>query len=380
MTDQNKTVFIIAGEPSGDSRGAELVQALKRENPGLQFEGLGGPKMEAAGAKLLFDLTSISALGLGDVLRQYFRIRKLFYDALRRALEIRPAAIILIDYPGFNLRFAKKIKKKFPVFYYVSPQIWAWGRRRIHTIKRVVNHMIVLFKFEETLYQEAGVPVTWVGHPVLDSVKMKASKPDLKKEFGFEENEKVIALLGGSRKPEVERILPIVLEAASRIQNQIGRASFLLAESPNVPTLTYDRIVKNFESKLRMKRVAGRMHDLLFASDCAIVTSGTATLETAMTLTPFVIIYKAAWSTYWIGRQLIRVPFLGIVNIIAGRKIISEYIQMDAKPEAISSEVCTILKDEYLRARIVRDLEEVKQNLGPAGASLRAARTIQSLI
>lgn len=370
------TFFLIAGEPSGDARGAELVLSLKEINPNLRFEGLGGPKMEAAGVRLLYDLTRISALGLGDVLRQYFQIRKIFYDALSHARNTKPACVILIDYPGFNLRFAKKIARAIPVFYYVSPQIWAWGARRIRTIKRVVDRMIVLFPFEESLYEEAGIPVTWVGHPIAETAAPKKTKEELLREFDLPQNQKVIAILPGSRASEVKRILPAVLKTAFLISKRIKNASFLISESPNVPAAIYDSIVQRANLPFPISKIRARMHDILNVSDFALVTSGTATLETAMFLVPFILLYKTAWSTYLIGKQLIRVPFLGIVNILAGKKVVSEYIQNDLRPDAMADEVCRILEDKTRSRAIIRELEEIKSKLGPPGAGDRAAATV----
>ncbi len=380
MPSNSATFFLIAGEPSGDSRGAELVHALKNENPNFQFIGLGGPKMEAEGVKLLFDMTSISALGFGDVLRQYFKIRGIFYNALKHVRQIKPDAIILIDYPGFNLRFAKKINRRIPIFYYVSPQIWAWGMRRIHTIRRVVSHMLVFFQFEEALYKKAGVPVTWVGHPLLDSVKPSKSKPELKKEFGIEENKTVISLLPGSRETEVKRILPVMLESADLIKKEIPNVIFLVSESGNVSEKVYHFPLNSYSGKITVKKIGNRMYDLLAISDFALVTSGTATLETTILQIPYVLLYKTARSTYAIGKQLVRVSFLGIANIIAGRKMIPEFIQHEANPQKIAAEVISILKDSGRKLKMLADLKEVKQKLGPASASARAAKRITALL
>ena len=371
-----KTIFLIAGEASGDSRGAELVQALEKENPTLAFEGLGGPKMQAAGVKLLYDLTSLAALGFGDVLRQYFQIRKIFYEALHHVQSLKPAAIVFIDYPGFNLRFAKKIQKKFPVFYYVSPQVWAWGGRRINTIRHVVDHMIVLFQFEESLYKSAGIPVTWVGHPLVETCRASKSKSELKQEFGIPDNKRTIALLPGSRESEVKRILPVILESARLIQNQIKNVCFLLSETSHVSKNLYNLILQPLQGKVEMKQVADRMRDLLEISDSAIVTSGTATLETALAQIPFTILYKTAWSTYEIGKRVIRIPYIGMVNVIAGRKIVQEFIQNDADPKKIASEILRIMNDTSYYSQMTSQLKTVKEKLGPPGASTRAAKAI----
>ena len=202
-------IFIIACEASGDQHGADLIRSLKKLDPTLEFEGLGGLEMQKAGAFLLEDMTQISVLGLGDVLRKYFRFRKIFYRALKEVKTTKPDLLILIDSPAFNLRFAKKISRKIPVIYYISPQIWAWGWRRIHTIRKVVDHMIVILPFEEEIYRNEKIPCTFVGHPLLDQVKSSKSRPELRSEFGLNPAEKMIALLPGSREPEVRRILPI---------------------------------------------------------------------------------------------------------------------------------------------------------------------------
>lgn len=376
-----KTIFLIAGEESGDSRGAELIYALKKENPALQFEALGGPKMKAAGAKLFFDLTSLAVLGFGDVLRQYFKIRKIFYNTLRYIEELKPAAIILIDYPGFNVRFAKKINKKFPVFYYVSPQIWAWAGHRIHTIKRVVSHMLVLFQFEEKLYRDAGVPVTWVGHPLVHKFETLEFAKNLKQELNILENTPVVALLPGSRESEVKRILPVILESASLIQKQIPNVHFILSETSQVPRALYDSILDTFQkNNLVIKRVSNQMYDILKTSDTALVASGTATLETAMMEVPFLILYKTAWSTYEIGKRVITLPYIGMPNVIAGKKIIPEFIQHDAEPTKIANETFRLLQDTDYRNHIVKELKAVKAKLGPTGASERTAKTINSLL
>lgn len=374
---ESKTIFLIAGEPSGDSRGAELVRALKKQDPTLKFEGLGGKLMQAEGVKLFDDLCALAAIGFGDVLAKYFKIRKIFYATLHYVLKLKPDCLILIDYPGFNLRFAKQINRRIKTFYYVSPQLWAWAKHRIHLIKKVIDHMLVLFHFEEKMYQDAGILVTWVGHPLAELPAVTKSKEELRKEFGVQNSEKVVALLPGSRKAEIERILPIILESAQTISERIQSVAFLLPESENVSRKIYDSILRRYEPKLMIKRVRGEsVQNMLGASDAAIVTSGTATLETALTLTPFVILYKTHWTTYWLGRMLIQIPYIGLVNIVAGKKIIQEFIQQDAQPDLISEAVLNLIANQEARQKVIRDLEEVKSSIGPAGASERAARAI----
>jgi len=371
------TIFLIAGEPSGDERGAELVRALKKQDPALKFEGLGGKLMQAEGVKLFDDLCALAAIGFGDVLVKYFKIRKIFYATLHYVLNLKPDCLILIDYPGFNLRFAKQINRRIKTFYYVSPQLWAWASHRIHLIKQVIDRMLVLFHFEEKMYQDAGIPVTWVGHPLAELPPMTKTKEELRKKFAVQHSEKIVALLPGSRKKEIERILPVILESAKIIAQKVNSVSFILPESDNVPRELYDSIVKPYNSMLNIKSVRGEsIREVLGASDAAIVTSGTATLETALTLTPFVILYKTHWTTYLLGRMLIQIPYIGLVNVVAGKKIIQEFIQQDAKPEVISKEVLELIENQGTRSKVIHNLEAIQNNIGSAGAADRAAQAI----
>jgi len=373
-----KRIFLIAGEQSGDLHGALLVKALKKENPGLSFYGLGGKAMENAGVKILYDLPSIAALGLGDVLRQYFRFRKVFYEALRNIFsEIKPDLIILIDYPGFNIRFAKKVRKRIPVVYYISPQVWAWGKRRIGTIAKFVNKMLVFLPFEPDVYRGSGLDCEFIGHPLIDLVKATRSPKELRAAWEIE-GKKVIALLPGSRIHEVQRILPVMLKSARLISEALPDAVFLLAESRALAPGIYDEILK--EAPLAPKRLRDDSYNILSVCDFALVTSGTATLETTISLRPFVILYKAEALTYFLGKNLVRLPYIGLTNVIAGRKIVQEFIQHEARPEAIAKTAIRYLTDMELRDNLMRELEKVRQSLGKPGAVERAARTILNFL
>ena len=370
-----KKIFIIACEPSGDSHGAHLVEALKKIAPGIEFTGLGGPQMAQAGVRLLEDMTKISALGLGDVLRLYFTYRKIFYRALGEVEKIKPDALILIDSPAFNLRFAKKIKKRFPVIYYISPQIWAWGGRRIHTIKKTISKMLVILPFEKEMYDKAGVPCEFVGHPLLDSMEVGADRSRLRAGLGIQAHERAIGILPGSREKEVKRILPLMLESAMALKKKMPETVFFLTPSPNVSRNVYDGIVRKF-SGFEVRYSEKFMHDTVAAMDFAFVTSGTATLETALLGTPFFLFYKASWTTYVLGRQLIRVPFLGLVNLLAGKRVVPEFIQTDIHPETIAHEAEVLLKNTELYEGMRHEFQHVREILGSSGASLRAAKAV----
>lgn len=383
-----KKIFIIACEPSGDSHGAHLVEELKKLSPGIEFTGLGGPKMAAAGVRLLEDMTKISALGLGDVLRLYFTYRKIFYRALREVAMFKPDAIVGIDSPAFNLRFAKKIKKRFPFIYYIAPQIWAWGGRRIHTIKKTVSKMLVILPFEKEIYDKAGVPCEFVGHPLLDSLETGKARTALRAGLGIQSDERAVGILPGSRENEVKRILPLMLESARLLKKKMPETVFFLAPSPNVSRGVYDEILRIEKGTgsaetvpfLDIRYSEKSMHDTVSAMDFAFVTSGTATLETALLGTPFFLFYKASWTTYVLGRQLIRVKFLGLVNLLAGKSVVPEFIQNDIHPETIANEAEVLLKNAELYEGMKQEFQNVRKLLGSSGASLRAAQAVLNVM
>ncbi len=371
-------IFIIACEPSADAHGAHLVSELKKRRPDFEFSGLGGPAMAAEGVGLLEDMTRISALGLGDVLRKYFVYRGIFYRALAEVEKMKPDAIVVLDSPAFNLRFAKKIRKRFPFIYYISPQIWAWGGRRIHTIKRTVSHMITILPFEEELYRKAGVPCTFVGHPLLDQIPARYDRPALRAKLGLNDSTRAVGLLAGSREKEVVRILPPMLESARLLGKMLPGVRFFVTPSPNVPLELYERILKDSGADAKITDMPAR--ELVAAVDFALIASGTATLEAALIGTPFFLMYKASWSTYLLGRQLIRVKFLGLANLLAGKRVVPEFIQGDIHPQTIAHEAKVLLENPDLYAEMKREFAAVKDQLGQPGASGRAAETILRIL
>ncbi len=376
-----KKIFLIACEASGDSHTAHLVEELKKLAPHTEFRGLGGPRMAAAGVSLLQDMTNISALGLGDVIRQYLTYRKIFYGALNDVKRWQPDVIVLVDSPAFNLRFAKKLKNlktAFPVVYYISPQIWAWGGRRIHTIKKTISKMLCILPFEISLYQKAGVPCEFVGHPLLDQVKIAQSQKELRKKFELPKDKKIIGLLPGSRESEVKRILPIMLKTASCLQQEIPDLVFLLAQSPNIKNELFDWILESHPVKVR--RFDQNFYEHIACMDFALVTSGTATLETALVGTPFFLLYKTSGSTYFLGKYLIRVPYLGIVNLLAEKKVVPEFIQQDAHPETIAHEAKVLLENQDISQEMKEEFLKVREKLGSQGASRKAAQAVLKIL
>ena len=332
--------------------------------------------MARKGMELIYDLTKEAALGLGDVLKKYFTFRSIFYRALKEVKAFQPDVIILVDYPGFNLRFAKKINKRFPIIYYISPQIWAWAEHRIHIIQKEVDHMIVFFDFERELYERAKIPVTWIGHPLVDLAKPSKKRDELRKDWTNGTDTKLVGLLPGSRETEVKRILPEMLKAADLIYKQDPSLKFLLSQSPTLPSLLYEQIIKKSNITFDLKMAANRSFDVMHASDFSMVSSGTATLEAALAGQPFIILYKTARSTFFLGRKLIRIPYIGLANVVAGKKIVPEFLQDEIHPETIAQEAVYLLHHDDLKEKMISDLKEVQTKLGAPGAFTRAADAV----
>lgn len=371
--------FLIACEPSGDAHGAELIREIKKLEPNAACRGLGGPKMAGAGMELLHDMTTFSALGFGDVVRQYFKYRRIFYQALRNLNQNRPDALILIDSPAFNLRFAKKIKKRIPTFYYISPQIWAWGMRRIHTIKKTVSKMIAILPFEKALYDKYGVPCEFVGHPLLDQVKISKPHLALREEFGIRAGSKAIGIFAGSRASEVRRNLPLMLETAALIQKGLPDCEFFLSESANVDSSIYEEIIRPYAA-LSLPRFRSRFYDRLASLDFALITSGTTTTEAAIMGVPYILVYRASQTTHILGKFLIRVRYLALINIMADKEIVPEYIQKNFIPENIAEKVKGLLTHPELTQKMRREMLDAIMMLGEKGASGRAAAAIFSFL
>jgi len=370
-----KRIMIIAGESSGDFHSASLIQALKRMDPDLEISGIGGERMRQAGAKIYFDISELSIIGFTGVLANLKKIKQAFHTLLDAIDAQPPDVCVLVDYPGFNLKLAPELKKRgIPVIYYISPQIWAWWKGRIHTIKRFVDKMIVVFKFEEALYKESGVEVSFVGHPLLDSIHPQTSREDFLNKLGLSCQKQTIGLVPGSRKVEVERILPILLESAKVIRQKAPETQFILLKAPGVAGEIFQTKIKTFDLKLAL--CENQTYEFLQSCDFALVASGTATLEAAIMQTPMAIVYKVSFLNWLIARLLIKVPFIGLVNVVAGKKLVPEFIQFKAKPKSIAECALEILGDQEKLLKIKTELKKIRVNLGSPGASQRAAQII----
>ena len=369
-----KKLFIIAGEPSADLHGSRLIKAILDKSPDTKFIGMGGELMRRAGCELFYDIKNISVVGFTEAIKKLPLYKKIFKELSEKLVLEKPNAVILIDYPGFNLNFAKEAKKRnIPVIYYISPQIWAWNKGRIKTIKNVVDKMLVLFEFEKDLYKQHGIDVVFVGHPLIESVKTSMSKEQTIKILKLDPAKKTIALLPGSRETEVKKVLPIMLKTAE-ILGTSQQFQFILIKSPIVDKPVYDKLMKN--TPLWIKIVDENRHDAVNMSDFALVASGTATLETAILGVPMALVYKVSFLTYLLAKMLIKIPYIGLVNVVAGSKVIPEFVQFSATPKKIAAECQNILQSPAKLSQIKLDLARVKASLGSPGASAAAAQEI----
>jgi len=374
-----KKILIVAGEASGDLHGSRVAEALQRLDPKVQVWAMGGDHLRRAGAKVLIDSSRLAVVGITEVLG---RIRGLFqaYRKLRGIIQKKEVTlVILIDFPDFNLRLARVAKETgVPVLYYISPQVWAWRSGRVLKMARWVEKMAVIFPFEVPIYQQAGLEAEFVGHPlldILDNSSDKCSGDVLKEKWG---GDPLITLLPGSREREVKSLLPEMLRAAEIISGQKQGAKFILAVAPTLKREEVEKWVKSPLPSLLL--VEGKTYEAIMAADLVIVASGTATLETAILGKPMVIAYQVSPLSYWVGRFMIKVPWIGLVNIVAGKSLVPELIQGEVRGERIAAEAMRILEDEAYRAEMVAGLKEVQAKLGTPGAAERVARVALEMI
>ncbi|MEW6264683.1 MAG: lipid-A-disaccharide synthase [Thermodesulfobacteriota bacterium] len=368
-------VMIVAGEASGDLHGANLVAAAKNLAPDLEFFGMGGERLKAAGVELLFDLEHMSLMGLVEVMSGLGRAWTIL-RALRGALkERRPEAVILIDYPDFNFMLARTAHKEgVPVFYYICPQIWAWRSGRIKLMADLVDRRIVVFPFEVEFYRNHGLEADFVGHPLLDIMPSPRPKAEVKAELGFDPGRELLLLMPGSRKKLVKVLLPTMLEVARRLRERRPSLALVLARADTLPEGYLESCLDHGPEDIRV--LAGRTHALQNAADAALVASGTSTLETALMLTPMVVIYRVSFVSYWLGRLMIRTDHVAAANLIAQERVVPELLQGDASPERITAELTKIFDQPDLRAGMVSNLARVRERLGRPGASRRAAELL----
>ena len=371
-----KNALIVAGETSGDIHASNLIKNLKALSPNLHFYGIGGKRMEEAGVELVERMEHLSIIGILEVLFKLRHIHLAYKKIMEKARKTPPDIVILIDYPGFNLTLAKALDKMgHRIIYYITPQVWAWGKSRIKTIKKCIDKALVIFKFEEDLFKKHGVEAVFVGHPLLDR-KLPSEKPD-KKAAGLDPEKTTVALLPGSRESEVSNTLRLMLKSADLMLKE-KPLQFILLKSSGVKDTTYDEILKN--TKLPIASLKDDSYGCLSLSDFVFTSSGTATLESAIMERPMLITYRTSFLTSILFKFFADTRFIGLVNIIAKREIVPEVLQYDANPKNLSSAILSILSSDEKQKRQITALREVKATLGTPGASLRAAHIINAYL
>jgi lipid-A-disaccharide synthase len=367
-------ILIVTGEASGDLHGANLAKALKARDPHVSLAGIGGAAMKASGVQLVQAIGRFDVIGMiGPLALVSLLYRFLF---MRRLFRSEPwDAVVFIDHPGLNLRYAYFAKAAgLRVFYYVAPQIWAWRPERMYWIKRRVDHVLVILPFEKALYDEAGVPCTFVGHPILDAVAPQYDRVSLRERFGLPLEGRVIALLPGSRRREIQMLLPILLEAAERLVSRNPETKFILAQASTIQDNLLQLILR--ESKVPVTVVKEQASEVLAVADLALVASGTATLQAAVVGTPLVLCYRTSAWEFWIASFFIRVKWIGLVNLVAGRPVVPELVQRDATGQRLFEEASRILDDRSVYDEMKHSLATVRASLGEPGASIRAAEMV----
>ncbi|MEI6124922.1 MAG: lipid-A-disaccharide synthase [Pseudomonadota bacterium] len=379
MEIKQKKILIVTGEASGDHHGALVVKALKHISPDIQVAGIGGEELEKAGMELLYHSRNLSVVGFSEVLSRASHILTAYRVLKKEILTRRPDLVMFIDYPEFNLLIAAIAKKHHvPVLYYISPQIWAWRQGRAKKIARLVTKMAVIFPFEVPFYQKFGLDVSFVGHPLLDQEINVMPRSAALKTFNFTDDGPIIGLLPGSRPSEIVRLLDPMLGAAEIIKKNFPSVQFILPLAQGISQDFVQRLIH--QKKIQITMVTNSFYAALDTCDLVLVASGTATLQTALMGKPMIILYKVALLTYVIGRVLIRIPWIGLANIVAGKKVVPELIQDDITAEKIAGEACALLKDPERMQRIKTELSTIKKTLGEKGASTRVAQMIDEMI
>ena len=363
----------MAGEASADLHGSNLVKAMVRSNPGIVFQGIGGQRLEQAGVKNLFSSSDMAVVGLTEVIGKLYTIVK----ALRKLKSIlkndRPDLLILIDYPDFNINIAKTAKRfQIPVLYYISPQVWAWRRGRIRKLSQRIDRMAVILPFEKEFFKKNGMEVDYVGHPLLDAYPEELDKVKAKVQLGVKDDYPVVGLLPGSREQEIRNLLPVMIKSAEILRSSYPDIQCLL---PLARTIEPEFIKTFIDNSVVPIRVIERdIHHVLGACDVALVASGTVTLETAIIGIPMVIVYRVSPISFRVGRMVVKVPYIGLVNLVAEEKVVPELIQDEVTPDRLAREALTILEHEDVRANMIMKLEYIKKSLGLGGASDRTAK------
>jgi lipid-A-disaccharide synthase len=373
---KHKKIMIIAGEASGDLHASNLVQETRKILPGVRFMGVGGSRMREVGVDVIFENEEIAVTGFSEVLSKALKIIKAYHHVKDTFQSFSADRLILLDFPDFNLRVARAARNRgIPVLYYISPQVWAWRKGRIRQIQSLVEKIMVILPFEASLYGEKGI---FVGHPLLDVVRPCLSPQEVLEKYSLKSGAPLVALLPGSRKNEVQQLLPVLMDAAHLIQEKIPDIQYILPLAPTISEEVVRPMLQN--AKVPVHLIKDRTYDVLSLANFAIVASGTATLETAILGIPMLIVYKISRLSYFLAKRLIRVPHIGLINMVAGEEIVPELIQEKVTPGRVMEEALGFLQNRDRSEQVSEKLKAAVTKLGDPGASARAARVVQQCV
>ena len=387
----NHELLIITGEDSGDLYGGNLAREIKKLSPDINISGVGGRQMRSAGVDIFCDVSDISVVGFWEVIEKLGLIRRLYKQVVERLDSGNVKGIVLIDYPSFNLKIAEAAKKRgIPVFYYISPQVWAWRKRRVKTIKKYVDKMMVILPFEKEFYQREGVDVEFVGHPLLEVIASNSeaisssNKKEICQDLGVDDKKLIIGILPGSRKKEIAYMLPEILKASSLIKEKYPSVQFLLPLAQSVEEDYLKDFITNAchsersEESLHsyIKLVKGKNYDVMKVSDLLITKSGTSTLEAAIIGTPMIIVYKTSITSYYLAKALVNVTYAGLPNLLAGKEVAPELLQHKMNAKSIAEKATYFLQKKDRLEQMKEELKNIKYSLGEQGASKRTAKVI----
>jgi len=377
---KSKHIMVLTGEPSGDLHAGHLVEKIKLLNPCIYFSGIGGSCLENQGVNLFYHIEKLSAMGLTEVIMQFAQIKKAFDLFKERLNADLPDLIIIVDYPGFNLKAAQYVKDHYQVkiLYYITPKVWAWNKSRLKKIKKYVDHAALIFPFEEKMYKKAGIPSTYVGNPLMDEYPEILSKPYLRTNSLYLEHEPItIGLLPGSRKTEIKNLLEVMIQSAVLIHKKNQKVLFIISRANSINKQDMEKVLNQFQKKHLFQIIEGPVKDIFLKSNLVIAASGTVTLEAALCCVPTIIIYKMSPVTYRIAKLLVRVKYAGLANLIANKEVMPELLQKDATPEKISKKALNML----CQLSVFEDqLQIVRKLLGNIGASKRAAKIAVNML
>ena len=360
MSPANQHIVIVAGEESCDIHAADLIKKLLQHHSKLSISGIGGKHMQAAGANLIYDLASYGVTGLTEVFWHLRTLKKAMTQIKSHLRSTKPNLLILVDYPGFNLRLAKFAKKtlKLQIIYYISPQIWAWRSKRIQTIQQYIDHMAVILPFEKKIYQEAHLPVSFVGHPLVENLQKPISTQEARQHLGLPSDLKIIALLPGSRRHEIARHMPVLMTTALRLSTEHTNLHFVI---PVAKTCSIKTVRQYIPKSLKtVSLIEGKAIEAILSSDCVVVASGTASLECALLAKPMCIVYKASWLSYFVAMKVIQVKYLGLCNLLQKHMLVPELLQDDCNPTELTAIVNQLLNHGTLVKKMLAGFKTLK--------------------